>query len=136
MCGSFPGDLSQYPVGHGGQVSENLDGRNAKGSDPLRRQPGITTGVPFGATAMIVAIDLDRKFRSVAVEVEDVGTQGMLSTKPISGQALAAQDLPENHFRQGHLDAQVASPLDCDFWCVHLPPSGRYATCLPPEGGE
>ncbi len=70
-----PQNFFQVVAGGGRGETDNLD--------PLRLQPGracAVSGQPF-RNLMITPVDLDRETGCRAVEVEDVGANGMLAAK-------------------------------------------------------
>jgi hypothetical protein len=82
------------------------------------------------------AIDFNGKSCGRAIEVENVGADGMLSAEAKAGQTSAAESLPEENFRQGHFRAQRARSFKGYDRSAHLPPPPRCARHLPRGAGE
>lgn len=55
-----------------------------------------------------LTIDLDGQPAFVAVEVENVGADGVLTTKPVAAQLSSTELDPEEPLRQGQLAAQAS----------------------------
>ena len=67
------------------------------------------------------AIDFNGKSCGRAIEVENVGADGMLSAEAKAGQTSAAESLPEENFGQGHFRAQRARSFKGYDRPAHLP---------------
>jgi len=78
------------------QILEHFPRRNAKRPYPAQRKPGIARVVPGGTipTRMRFSIHFDRQPQGVAIEVEHIGTGGMLTPKFQTRRALP-QFLPK-----------------------------------------
>jgi hypothetical protein len=68
-------------------------------------QPVVSTLITprIVAESVSTAIYLDRELQSVAVEIEDVGSEGVLAAKSMAVQLCAAKRLSEDDFRQTQL---------------------------------
>jgi len=58
------------------------------------------------------AFDLNGQACGRAIEVQNVRADWVLSAKPEPGHVSAAERLPEQDFRQGHLRAQLSRALE------------------------
>ena len=90
MRGRWPGgpegasaDLIQYSPYRRLRRSEDIAGRNAKRDDAPTFQPRVTLCIPVRSIteAMPFAVDLDGQTQSLAVEIENVTTDWMLSAE-------------------------------------------------------
>jgi hypothetical protein len=93
-------DNSEYHRLHIGQYT---GGRNAKRADACDPQPFISRLVSrrLVPSPVDLAIDLNSQSRRFAVEIQHVGTRGMLTAEfEIAGPC--SQGSPQQHFRQGH----------------------------------
>ena len=96
-------------------VFQNIDSSNANHCDALAGQPFIPTLIVCKLPGILMpsSIDLDGYPRSRTVEIENIGTDGVLPAKLQPLQLTATQFLPEQYFRQCHLPAQCAGTLEC-----------------------
>ena len=64
----------------GGMLVESFDGE-AEGSDASFAQPCVAASVGFGAVCMGRSIEFDAEVCFGAVEIEDVGAEGVLAAE-------------------------------------------------------
>jgi hypothetical protein len=88
-------------------VVEDITGGYAQHTDAPLSEPFVATDVVSDLIWMVMrdSVDLDRKSGGCAIEVQDIGPDGMLAPKAQSADATAAQCIPEGNFRQGHVAA-------------------------------
>ena len=103
------------------EVVHDLARGYAQSKNALARHPGVAPRVVQGLVAKSVtfAIDLDRQVRAGAVEIEDVGTQRMLTAELQASLARVSQNQPQMHFRRRHGFAQSTRPGQCQFSRFH-----------------
>ena len=90
---------------------QNARRRDAESADSRLRQPGVAAFVPLAPHRMGRPIDLDRQSRIGAIGIEYIRPAWMLTAELASARR-AAQSLPQQHLRQGHLPSQ--SPCAAD----------------------
>ena len=101
-------------IDHRRQLAQHVPRRDPNDCDPARIQPFRAASVVFDGFGLGVGftIDLDRPAGVLAIEVQDVGTNGVLAAKADSVQAPAPDLAPKQHLRQGHFTAQLAGAGD------------------------
>jgi hypothetical protein len=72
--------------------------------DATHLEPGVAPCITFWPIfrSVAVTVDLDRKLRLIAIEVEDIGPDGMLASNPEVVELPIAQPFPEQSFGQAH----------------------------------
>ena len=117
---------------------EYICGGDAKNLNMSACEPGGSSFVMADLLRGVMrgAVDLDGKTRRCAIEVENVGADWVLPAKSESGYMPAAENLPKQSFRQGHLRAQLSRSFESQNWCAHLPPPPRFARHLLRCAGE
>jgi len=103
-------------------ISQHVGGAKSHHPNPLLHKPGLTPLIVLRlrGTIMGESVDLDREARRRAIEIENVGSDRMLSAKAQTQQA-PPQSLPEDNFRQGHFPAQCACTTQCSYRRSHAP---------------
>ena len=86
----------------------------AEADDPHAKALEDLGAVPvvFGKPVVLLAVDLDRELRSVAIEVDDVAIEWNLPFELGAVTARAAQPLPQNLFGASRLAAQASREFD------------------------
>lgn len=89
--------------GYSVRVSHDVTGGDAEDGQAMGSKGDIALGIALGSMAAIMrfAVDLDRKFGSGAVKVEDIGKNWMLPTE-FQTVGFQSQALPKQHFGQAH----------------------------------
>jgi hypothetical protein len=93
---------------------EYIYGGDAKNLDVSACEPGVSSFVMANLLrgVMHAAVNLDGKTCRRAIEVENVGADWVLPAKAQSGYMAAAESLPKQGFRQGHLRAQLSRSFE------------------------
>ncbi|KPF75616.1 hypothetical protein IP78_13490 [Brevundimonas sp. AAP58] len=67
-----------------------------------------------------IAVDLKRQPGFIAIEVQNVGSERMLSPKPGSCDAAPANRRPQDHLREGEFAPKLPGAVDGQLWGFHL----------------
>ena len=91
------------------QVAQNIHDRYPHRPDPLQTDRVVARNVPLRARTAIMrlAVNLDRKARFSAEEVENVKAQRVLATE-LQAARPGPQHAPQQHFGQAHRAAKFA----------------------------
>jgi hypothetical protein len=109
---------------HAVEGAKHIARRDPDDLDALAGQPRITGCVSLRVFAHVMrhAVDLDTRERCFAIEIEHVGTGGVLATE-FQAAGPGAEGSPEEDFRQGHGAAEGAGLFDrWSSWAEHRIP--------------
>ena len=91
-----------------GRVPEHLVGRKTEGFVTVASEPQIPGVIRLRAVVMLLAVNFDDRQDFVAVEVGDIWAERSLTLEQESVGLATLQQLPQEHFGQGHVRSEVA----------------------------
>ena len=106
---------------HRFQIVQDNSGRKTKNPESPRLKPGRSTTIVANPVRVLVnlTVDLQRKPERRAKEVQDVGTDGMLSPKAEITEPTTPKSRPKQAFGQGQPPTELASARDGELGRLH-----------------